>query len=187
MGRHISSRRLPTIASGQCIGGCALAFLGGTERSLAPDPGGPISALGFHGGVLTDTARQALPTEERNRAITAWDAKITAYFRQMLSRRIETATIQRILSLRGPGQYLWFVNPNSPGATRLGTPLVYECRKPDPFQRDLKQFLSRCEALPGLDALKQGIITSATPLKSSSRVTSDSNAIAELFTGATRR
>jgi hypothetical protein len=153
IGRLIRARRLHTIASGACLSGCTVAFLGGITRSFAVDPGFAVSLLGLHGANDSGSPGTATP-----RTAEA-DARLRDYIAEMTGGRPDPQLIERILRLRGQNQAILFFDPwLATRAVALARATVFECLRSDSTP-DLDLYLSRCEEIPGIDALQQGLIT----------------------------
>ena len=144
MGKIIRARQLDTIASSECISGCAWAFLGGVNRRFAWDEAGSLALLGFHG-----PHNPLDPTNDQAKV----QAAIGDYIAEMIGQRFDRVLIERTLRLRGDDVIAFADTTRRRGIANLA---AAECRLGAKTDQDL---LDRCVPIVGMSAWQQGIVT----------------------------
>ncbi len=133
--RFIRDRKLATEVDGPCMSACALAFLGGVRRGLAPGADPKTSVVAFHG--VYDMAGK--PYEP-------FEGTFVSALRRYTGGRMSAAVARRAFSLPQNG-LLMFFDPKR-GKRRDGLSVV--------ICEDLRR-TETCAAVRGIDALSAGV------------------------------
>jgi hypothetical protein len=141
IGNDIRRRKLKTVISGRCSSACANMFLGGVERQYgSPRPGSVVNVLGYHGSYNKET-----------RALNP--SKTADYFLSMTDGKMSEEFVQKFIRIEKAAGLMRFFHPDQ--RPRKTTPLALLCKgEEDRNRRD-----EECEKLSGVDALKQGVVT----------------------------
>ena len=160
IGRDIRKRQFATAVYGRCTSACATMFLGGTVRQFATTVSTPESSvLGFHGSY--------------NKTTKALNKKRSGdYFLTMTDGKMSTEFIEKFIRIENKKGLLRLIHPAQ--SLQQKTPLAILCKGDElPAKR-----VEQCEHLDGVDALKQGVVTtwdqrkiSAPPVPNNEKVT----------------
>jgi hypothetical protein len=143
-GRMLRERKVATAVSGLCFSACAIAFLGGVERSFASDRRPSETMLGFHpmrhrlSGVQDPQGAELMARYIRDMT----DGRMTG---RALDDAIRTARAESLLLVLHPSVSSILVD----GAVRI-------CLEPPGPGSDIRS----CPPVTGVDALTLGVITS---------------------------
>lgn len=141
----IESRSLDTVVTGFCVSACAMIFLSGTNRSFGDLEPLASTSLGFHGNY----ARGQLGREQRLQALKE----------RVLARtgnKIDPALVDRWLHFADERNTIRFRYPGDGTSTAATTFFCPLGRFPNSGN------YASCDAIPGVNALSAGIITSTT-------------------------
>jgi hypothetical protein len=160
IGRDIRKRKFSTAVYGRCTSACATMFLGGTVRQFATTASKSESTvLGFHGS-YNKTTKALIKKRSSDYFLEMTDGKMSAEF---IEKFIRIENKRGLLRLIHPAQSL-----------KQKTPLAMLCKGNELAAKRVEQ----CEHLDGVDALKQGVVTTweqreiiAPPAPSDDRVT----------------
>jgi hypothetical protein len=163
IGRDIRKRKLTTAVYGRCTSACATMFLGGTVRQFATSTGKfsktESTVLGFHGSYNKTT--KALIKK-----------RSSDYFLEMTDGKMSAEFIEKFIRLENKRGLLRLIHPSQ--SLKQKTPLAMLCKGNELAAKRTEQ----CEHLGGVDALKQGVVTTweqreiiAPPAPSNDRVT----------------
>jgi hypothetical protein len=144
IGRDIRKRKLATVVYGRCSSACATMFLGGTVRQFATtsrkDAIAESSTLAFH-GTYNKTTKTLIKKPSSN------------YFLEMSDGKMNDEFFTKFMRLENKKGFLRLVHPSY--ATKQKMPLALLCKGDELAAKRVKQ----CEHLAGIDALKQGVVT----------------------------
>lgn len=160
IGRDIRKRQFATAVYGRCTSACATMFLGGTTRQFATTASKSESTvLGFHGSYRKTT--KALIKK-----------RSSDYFLQMTDQKMSEEFIEKFSRLENKKGMLRLIHPSQ--LLKQKTPLALLCKGNELAAKRVEQ----CEHLDGVDALKQGVVTTweqreiiAPPAPSNEKVT----------------
>jgi hypothetical protein len=160
IGRDIRKRQFATAVYGRCTSACATMFLGGTARQFAMTASKSESTvLGFHGSYNKTT--KALVKK-----------RSSDYFLEMTDGKMSENFIEKFIRLENKRGLLRLIHPSQ--SLKQKTPLAMLCKGNELAAKRAEQ----CEHLGGVDALKQGVVTTweqreiiAPPAPSNDRVT----------------
>ena len=160
IGRDIRKRKFNTAVYGRCSSACATMFLGGTVRQFAAAASKSESTvLGFHGSYNKTT--KALIKK-----------RSSDYFLEMTDGKMGDEFIEKFIRLENKKGLLRLIHPSQ--SLKQKTPLAMLCKGSELAAKRVEQ----CEHLDGVDALKQGVVTTweqreiiSPPAPSSDRVT----------------
>jgi hypothetical protein len=160
IGRDIRKRKLTTAVYGRCASACATMFLGGTARQFATTASKSESTvLGFHGSYNKTT--KALIKK-----------RSSDYFLEMTDGKMSEDFIEKFIRLENKKGLLRLIHPAQ--SLKQKAPLAMLCKGNELAARRVEQ----CEHLDGVDALKQGVVTTweqrkiiAPPVPSNEKVT----------------
>jgi hypothetical protein len=155
IGRDIRKRKLATVIYGRCSSACASMFLGGSIRQFSA----ASSTLAFHGTY--------------NKATKALIKKPSSnYFVEMTDGKMNDEFFTKFMRLENKKGFLRLVHPSY--AAKQKMPLALLCKGDELAAKRVEQ----CEHLAGIDALKQGVVTTwaqreiiAPPAPSNDKVT----------------
>jgi transposase len=160
IGRDIRKRQFTTAVYGRCTSACATMFLGGTVRQFATTASKSESTvLGFHGSYNKTT--KALIKK-----------RSSDYFLEMTNGKMNEDFIEKFIRLENKKGLLRLIHPAQ--SLKQKAPLAMLCKGNELAARRVEQ----CEHLDGVDALKQGVVTTweqreiiAPPAPSNEKVT----------------
>jgi hypothetical protein len=160
IGRDIRKRQFATAVYGRCTSACATMFLGGTARQFAMTASkSESSVLGFHGSYNKTT--KALIKK-----------RSSDYFLEMTDGKMSEEFIEKFIRLENKKGLLRLIHPAQ--SLKQKAPLAMLCKGNELAAKRVEQ----CEHLGGVDALKQGVVTTweqreiiAPPAPSNDRVT----------------
>jgi hypothetical protein len=159
IGRDIRKRQFATAVYGRCTSACATMFLGGTARQFAMTASkSESSVLGFHGSYNKTT--KALIKK-----------RSSDYFLEMTDGKMSEEFIEKFIRLENKKGLLRLIHPAQ--SLKQKAPLAMLCKGNELAAKRVEQ----CEHLGGVDALKQGVVTTweqreiiAPPAPSNDRV-----------------
>ncbi len=140
IGRDIRKRKLATVVYGRCSSACASMFLGGSIRQFSATS----STLAFH-GTYNKTTKALIKKPSSH------------YFVDMTDGKMNDEFFTKFMRLENKKGFLRFVHPSF--ATKQKMPLAMLC-KGDELAAER---VEKCERLVGVDALKQGVVTTWVP------------------------
>jgi hypothetical protein len=144
IGRDIRKRKLTTAVYGLCTSACATMFLGGTIRQFAASTGKfsktESTVLGFHGSYNKTT--KALIKK-----------RSSDYFLEMTDGKMSDEFIEKFIRLENKKGLLRLIHPAQSQKQKI--PLAMLCKGTELAAKRVEQ----CEHLDGVDALKQGVVT----------------------------
>jgi hypothetical protein len=160
IGRDIRNRQFATVVYGRCTSACATMFLGGTVRQFATTASKSESTvLGFHGSYNKTT--KALIKK-----------RSSDYFLEMTDGKMSENFIEKFIRLENKKGLLRLIHPAQ--SQKQKAPLAMLCKGNELAAKRVEQ----CEHLDGVDALKQGVVTTweqreivTPPAPSNDRVT----------------
>jgi hypothetical protein len=144
IGRMLREQRIFTTVSGYCASSCALAFLGGAERSFADDQPAAKAMIGIHGVYdmrTGDLAESIVPL-------------IYQYIQDQTGGRTTRQLLEQWTRLKRQGM-AWFFHPDH-DAKQGASLLICEGEH---FGRDAAIKPEACDGVPTIDAYRQGIVT----------------------------
>jgi hypothetical protein len=136
IGRDIRKRKLTTVVYGRCSSACASMFLGGTVRQFSTTS----STLAFH-GTYNKTTKALIKKPSSN------------YFVEMTDGKMNDEFFTKFMRLENKKGFLRLVHPSY--AAKQKMPLALLCKGNELATKRVEQ----CEHLVGIDALKQGVVT----------------------------
>jgi hypothetical protein len=144
--RLVESKSLDTVAEGFCISACAMLFLSGANRTIGDQRPLLRTSIGFHGSYV---GRAQLAPEARLRSLR--DRVI-----ERTQGKIDPALLDAWVHLPDQNKTVRFVYPEGTGPLH---PSVFFCSKGRFANAGLYK---DCRAIDTTDALRSGILTSAT-------------------------
>lgn len=135
--KFIRDRKLATEVDGPCMSACALAFLGGVRRGLAPTADPRSSFVAFH-GIYSMGGKLYEP----------YEGTFVAALRRYTGGRMSEAVARRAFALPQNGLLMFFDAKRGKGRNGLSVLLCRDIRKSE-----------TCTAVRDLDALSAGVFT----------------------------
>lgn len=133
--KFIRDRKLATEVDGQCVSACALAFLGGVRRGLAPGADPATSFVAFHG--LSANGKLYEPFE----------ATFVNALRRYTGGRMPEAVARKAYSVYNNGLMMFF---DHRAKNKQGISVI--------LCKDVEK-IDTCVGLKGIDALSTGVFT----------------------------
>ncbi|HEY5230305.1 MAG TPA: hypothetical protein VIJ11_05385 [Galbitalea sp.] len=140
----IAEHKLATAVAGYCVSACAMIFLSGAKRMFSDGEPIEVTSLGYHGNYLKGGV---LNQEPRLAALEATVLEETG-------GKADPALVERWTHFASEHETMRFRYPGPDARTTDTT--VYHCSNAEPNRGNY----SKCEAIPGVNALTMGIITS---------------------------
>jgi hypothetical protein len=150
---YIRDRGWNTAVSGYCFSGCALMYLGGTERGFTDDKPVPQTQLGFQGTHYAGTAYDRTPGSPN----ISGTIRAMNWIKRRTEGKISDAMLNRFEALPQTDLVHFFDSKRHKGQAS-----VFLC----PLGKDGKR---KCEPIHGADVYREGIANTDTVIRSNDR------------------
>lgn len=152
LGEVFEEKGYKTAVSGYCMSACVIIFLGGRERSFADGKVGSRTFLAMHTPIFSTESLRGIkgsPSRPARGQLFNWMGK-------RLGAAGDKALLERALENDDPSGFMYFFDIAR--KTRKDGVTAFQCKGPE------KKKVADCEKLPGTDALRAGLVTTATVL-----------------------